>query len=168
MAFQVSGKNLSLGGSLGQRARNRVQALVDRLSEREYSGHMVISREGSGFRADCTLHLGSRLHLQAEAISHDPYACVDEAVDRIGRRLQRTSAKLKSHSGPSGPAVAGTGDEMEEEDNDLTPPPSRIGDAAAMGGRRSDGDKPAARRGAAGGRSRRELELKLRSRRPKS
>ena len=103
MPFQVSGKNLSVGKSLAQRARNRVQALADRHSEASYTGHMTIAREGAGFRADCTLNLGSGVHVSAEANSHDAYTCVDAAIERLGRQLSRQATKAKDHGGPPAP-----------------------------------------------------------------
>ena len=110
MAFQVSGKNLAIGESLAQRARNRVQAMVDRHSEGSYTGHMTLAREGTGFRADCALNLGSGLHVVAEASSHDAYDCVDAAIERLSKQLSRHAAKTKDHAGPPPP-----------EDEDLPP-----------------------------------------------
>jgi ribosomal subunit interface protein len=99
MTFQVSGKNLAIGESLAQRARNKVQAMVDRHAEGSYTGHMTIARDGGGFRADCSLNLGSGTHVNAEASSHDPYDCVDAAVERLGRQLARLSTRAKDHGG---------------------------------------------------------------------
>ena len=104
MAFQVSGKNIAIGESLAQRARNRVQAMVDRHSEGAYTGHLTLTREGAGFRADCALNLNSGLHVIAEANSHDAYDCVDAAIERLGKQLTRQAAKAKEHVGPPPPA----------------------------------------------------------------
>ena len=103
MAFQVSGKHIAIGESLAQRARNRVQALVDRHSEGSYTGHMTIAREGSGFRADCVLNLSSGVHVNAEASSNDAYECVDSAVERLGKQMSKQAAKVKDHAGPPAP-----------------------------------------------------------------
>jgi ribosomal subunit interface protein len=107
MAFQVSGKHIAIGESLAQRARNRVQALVDRHSEGQHSGHMTISREGPGFRADCVLNLNSGVHVNADATSNDAYECVDLAVERLGKQLSKQAAKGKDHAGPAAPDDAG-------------------------------------------------------------
>ncbi len=111
MAFQVSGKNLAIGESLAQRARNRVQATVDRHQEGSYTGHMTIAREGTGFRADCTLNLGSGLHVVAEASSHDAYECVDTAIERLGKQMTKRATKVKDHAGPPPPKPAADDDE---------------------------------------------------------
>lgn len=37
---------------------------------------MTIAREGTGFRADCALNLGTGVHVHAEASAHDAYDCV--------------------------------------------------------------------------------------------
>jgi len=112
MAFQVSGKNIAIGESLAQRARNRVQALVDRHSEGAYGGHMTIAREGAGFRADCVLNLSSGVHVNAEASSHDAYDCVDAAIERLGRQLARQTTKAKDHAGPPAPKAEGEEDAL--------------------------------------------------------
>ena len=48
---------------------------------------MVIAREGSGYRADCSLHLSSGVDLQAEGRAQEPYASFEQALDKIERRL---------------------------------------------------------------------------------
>jgi hypothetical protein len=60
-----------------------------------------LAPEGSGYRADCTLHLSSGISLQAEGKAQAPYASVDHAVDRIEKRLRRYKRRLKEHHAPS-------------------------------------------------------------------
>ncbi len=61
------------------------------------SGHVVMSREGSGYRADCSLHLSSGINLQAEGEAQEPYASFEHALDKIERRLRRYKTRLKEH-----------------------------------------------------------------------
>ena len=66
----------------------------------QVSGHVVISPEGSGYRADCSLHLSSGTNLQAEGKAQEPYASFEQALDKIERRLRRYKKRLKEHHAP--------------------------------------------------------------------
>ena len=97
MTLRVSGKNLDIGDSLRQHVLEKVEAMVARYFDGYVGGHVVISREGSGYRTDCSLHLSSGMNLQAEGRAHEPYACFDQAADKIERRLRRYKKRLKGH-----------------------------------------------------------------------
>jgi ribosomal subunit interface protein len=62
-----------------------------------YSGHLTIGKDGSGFRADCTLHLDSGMMLEADASAMDAYASADEALLLLEKRLRRYKNRLKDH-----------------------------------------------------------------------
>jgi ribosomal subunit interface protein len=57
----------------------------------------VITPDGSGYSTDCTLHLASGVTLQADGRAHEPYASVDQAVNRIEKQLRRYKRRLKDH-----------------------------------------------------------------------
>jgi ribosomal subunit interface protein len=97
MTLRVSGKNLAIGEALRQHVHDRIEAVIGRYFDGSVSGHVVISPEGSGYRADCTLHLSSGMTLQAEGKAQAPYAGFDQAVDRIEKRLRRYKRRLKEH-----------------------------------------------------------------------
>src|SRR5208337_5013683 len=59
MTLRVSGKNLDIGESLRQHVSEKVEAVVARYFNGAVGGHVVITREGSGYRSDCTLRLSS-------------------------------------------------------------------------------------------------------------
>jgi ribosomal subunit interface protein len=99
MNLRVSGKNLDIGESLRQHVLDKVQAMVARYFEGSVDGHIVIAREGSGYRSDCALRLSSGVSLHAEARAHEPYPCFDQAADKIEVRLRRYKRRLKGHSG---------------------------------------------------------------------
>ncbi len=97
MTLRVSGKNIAIGESLRQHVHDKVTAVIGRYFDGSVSGHVVIAPEGPGYRSDCTLHLSSGMTLQAEGKAQAPYASVDQAVDRIERRLRRYKRRLKEH-----------------------------------------------------------------------
>jgi ribosomal subunit interface protein len=97
MPLRISGKNLDIGESLRRHALDKVEAMLARYFDGRVSGHVVIAPEGSGYRADCSLHLSSGTSLVAEGKAHEPYASLESALDKIERRLRRYKKRLKGH-----------------------------------------------------------------------
>lgn len=97
MSLRISGKNLDIGESLRRHALEKVEAILARYFDGRVSGHVVIAPEGSGYRADCSLHLSSGMNLEAEGKAHEPYASFENALDKIERRLRRYKKRLKEH-----------------------------------------------------------------------
>lgn len=95
MPLRVSGKNLDVGEALRQRVSDRVAGAMDKYFDGGWSGHVTVTREGSGYRSDCALHLDSGTVLQAHADAQDPYASADAAVERIETRLRRYKSRIK-------------------------------------------------------------------------
>ena len=98
MTLRVSGKNLDIGESLRQHVSAKVEAVVSRYFSGTVGGHVVIAREGSGYRSDCTLRLSSGVTLHAEGRAHEPYPCFEQAADKIEARLRRYKQRLKGHA----------------------------------------------------------------------
>lgn len=101
MSFRVSGKNIEIGSALQDHARTKVGAIISKFFGSEPSGHVTLEPEGSGFRADMFIQLTNGVTLQAEGRAHDVYACFDQAVERIEKRLRRHKQRLKDRHGPS-------------------------------------------------------------------
>lgn len=101
MPLRVSGKNLDVGESLRAHVIEKVQAILARYFDGKVSGHVVISREGSGYRSDCSLHLSSGVDLHAEGKAQEPYPSVEQGLDKIERRLRRYKTRLKETRAPS-------------------------------------------------------------------
>ena len=99
MTLRVSGKNLDIGESLRQHVLEKVEGMVARYFNGTVSGHVVIAREGSGYRSDCTLRLSSGVSLHAEGAAHEPYPCFEHAADKIEARLRRYKKRLKGRAG---------------------------------------------------------------------
>ena len=97
MAFRVSGKNLDVGDALRERVNARIGDALSKYFDGGFSGHMTITREGSGFRSECALHLDSKVTLHAEGSALDAYASADQAALRVEKRLRRYHRRLKDH-----------------------------------------------------------------------
>jgi ribosomal subunit interface protein len=95
MALRVSGKNIDIGDSLKSQAQARVAGVLGKYFDGSYTGHVTVSRDGTGFRTDCVLHLSSGITLEASGAAGDAYASFDQTADRIERRLRRYRRRLK-------------------------------------------------------------------------
>ena len=122
MTLRVSGKNLDIGESLRQHVLEKVDGMVARYFTGTVSGHVVIAREGSGYRSDCTLRLSSGVSLHAEGSAHEPYPCFEHAADKIEARLRRYKQRLKGRPGgveaPAPAARPGYGFQLPRRDAD--------------------------------------------------
>jgi len=128
MALRISGKNMSIGEALRSHVRSRIDMAATKFSAEPLNGHITIEPEGSGFRAECTLHFRAGTTLQVEAEAHEPYASFNRAFDRIEERLRRSKRRSRSKTGlhdmqPAVPANGASGaarlatvpDSMNEE-----------------------------------------------------
>lgn len=100
MTLRVSGKNLDIGESLRQHVLSKVEGMVARYFSGTVSGHVVIAREGSGYRSDCSLMLSSGVSLHADGRAHEPYPCFEQAANKIEGRLRRYKKRLKGRAAP--------------------------------------------------------------------
>jgi ribosomal subunit interface protein len=122
MTLRVSGKNLDVGESLRQHVLEKVQTMVAHYFDGSVDGHVVLTREGSGYRSDCVLRLSSGVSLHAEGRAHEAYSCFEQAANKIEGRLRRYKQRLKGHA-----AAAGSGKTkvanyvVESPDDELEP-----------------------------------------------
>ncbi len=101
MTLRVSGKNLDIGEALRQHVLEKVETTVARYFSGSVGGHVVMTRDGSGYRSECTLRLSSGLNLHAEGRAQEPYLCFEQAADKIETRLRRYKTRLKDHAAAS-------------------------------------------------------------------
>lgn len=93
--LRVSGKSVDVGDALRQRVTDKVTEALGKYFDHGWSGHVTISREGSGFRADCGLHLDSGTMLEAHGNAQDAISAADDVVIKIEKRLRRYKRRLK-------------------------------------------------------------------------
>lgn len=97
MQVQVTGKHIDVGDALRTHVTDRLDAAVEKYLNRAIDAHVVFSKEGHQFKADCTLRLGHGVVLQGHALAGEIYAAFDGAADRIEKRLRRHKRRLKDH-----------------------------------------------------------------------
>jgi len=98
MTIQVASKGIDVSEALRSRITERLNEGVEKYFNRPSEAYVSISRDGSGFRVDCSLHLPSGAVLNSHGLSAgDAYAAADEAIIRLEKRLRRYKRKLRNH-----------------------------------------------------------------------
>lgn len=98
MTIRVSGKGISVSEALRDRISDRTDDVLRKYFDGNFSGHVTIGKDKSGFRTDCMLHLDSGTTLEADSTATDAYASADQALIQIEKRLRRYKSRLKDRS----------------------------------------------------------------------
>ena len=95
---------MDLGDALRTRIEEGLEAAVTKYFDREFDGHVTVSPNGHETEIDCNVHLPSGIILQSTGKADDPYVALDEALQKMEKRVRRYKRKLKDHhSGTSAP-----------------------------------------------------------------
>lgn len=97
MNIQINGKQIDIGQALLTHVREQLNERLGKYYDRHVTGQVTFSREGHGYRADCHIHLGSGVDLQAHGEAADIYQCFEQASERLERRLRRYKRRLRDH-----------------------------------------------------------------------
>ena len=106
MQLTITGKQIDIGNSLRTYVQNRLTQAVGKYFDRPVNGAVTFSRDGHEYRADCTVHLASGLHLQSQGRSTDIYASFDGAAERMEKRLRRYKERIRDHHNGASRAYA--------------------------------------------------------------
>jgi ribosomal subunit interface protein len=98
MQVQVSGKHVDVGESLKTRVIDELLSSIGKYFDRGGDAEVVVSRDGHGFKVDCTVTLASGQHLQSHGLGGDAHSAFSAAVAKIETRIRRYKRRLKSHS----------------------------------------------------------------------
>src|SRR3954467_15871660 len=98
MTLRISGKSISVGEALRSRVSDRTDEVLRKYFDGNYSGHITLSKDGFGFRTDCSLHLDSGITLEADSNATDAYASADQALLMIEKSMRRYKSRLKDRS----------------------------------------------------------------------
>jgi ribosomal subunit interface protein len=102
MALRISGKNVDVGDAMREHITDRIEDALSKYFTGGFTGHVTLSREGTGFKSECTVHLNTGIVLQVSAQDQDPRNSFDQAADKIEKRLRRYKRKLKDHHSHNG------------------------------------------------------------------
>ena len=131
MTLRVSGKNMDVGDALRGKAEDHFATVVGKYFDGGYDGHLTLTPDGIGFRADCVVHLDSGATLQASAQGGDATSAYELMALNIEKRLRRYNRRLKQRPrGINGDAdsftaqytVFSAADDLDEMDDDYAPP----------------------------------------------
>jgi len=98
MNIQIASKGIDVSPALQDRIKDRLEEMMDKYIHRDGDAQVYISREGTGFRTACSVHLPSGATMESTGNAHDGYAAADEALEHIEKRLRRYSRRLKDHN----------------------------------------------------------------------
>jgi len=101
MQVQIASKGIDVSPALQDRIKDRLEEMMDKYIHRDGDAQVFISREGTGFRTSCSIHLPSGASMEAQGQDHDGYAAADEALEHIEKRLRRYARRLKDHNAAS-------------------------------------------------------------------
>lgn len=125
----VAGKNLDIGASLREQAEQRIRDAISKYFDGGFRSRVTVEREGTGFKADCTVHLDSGAVMHVTGNSHDPYASLAQVAERIAKQLRRDKRRRSDHAaaGMNGyeSAAAPVSYAANDDDIDLTPGTAR-------------------------------------------
>ena len=100
MQIQITGKHIDLGDALRGRIEVGLEAAVTKYFDRPSSGHVTVSKDGFQTAVDCSVHLPSGIVLQAHGLSDEPYAALENALEKMEKRVRRYKRRLKDHHRP--------------------------------------------------------------------
>ena len=98
MTLRVSGKHMEVGEAFTSKIVDRVNNAVEKYFDHGFSGQVTVTKSGSRYSADCTLHLDSGATLQVSGEAQDPQLAFDIAAEKLEKRLRRYNRRLKSRS----------------------------------------------------------------------
>lgn len=133
MTLRVSGKNMDVGDALRGKAEDHVANVLAKYFDGGYDGHLTLTPNGSGFHAECVLHLDTGITLQASAEGGDATSAYEIVATHIEKRLRRYNRRLRSYRrggvgvGDSVDLTAqytvfGSSEQQEELAEDYAPP----------------------------------------------
>jgi ribosomal subunit interface protein len=95
---RVSGKNLDIGPNLRGQAEERIHDAVSKYFDGGFRSRVTVEKEGTGFRADCTVHLDTGAVMHVSGSAHDAYSSVSQIVERIGKQMRRDKRKRTAYA----------------------------------------------------------------------
>ncbi len=95
---RVTGKNLDIGESLRGQAEERVHDAVSKYFDGGFRSRVTVEKEGTGFRADCTVYLDTGAVMRVSGAAHDAYSSVSLVVERIGKQMRRDKRRRQAYA----------------------------------------------------------------------
>ena len=98
MQIQIVSKGIDVSPALRERISARLDEMMDKYIHRDGEAQVSVSKEGTGFKTVCSIHLPSGVTMEGQGASQDAYGAADESLEHIEKRLRRYKRRLKDHS----------------------------------------------------------------------
>lgn len=98
MQIQIVSKGIDVSPALRERITGRLDEMMDKYIHRDGEAQVSVSKEGTGFKTVCSIHLPSGTSMEGQGRGQDAYAAADESLEHIEKRLRRYKRRLKDHS----------------------------------------------------------------------
>ena len=99
MQISVTSRHMDVSTALKARAQDVVTALLDKYFGHGLSAEVVFSKGAGGFSCLITVHVHRNLELQASDETGDAHTSLDQAAEKLAKRLRRYKRKLNDHRG---------------------------------------------------------------------
>lgn len=98
MQIQIVSKGIDVSPALRERISARIDEMMDKYIHREGDAQVSVSKEGTGFKTVCSIHLPTGSTMEGQGKAPDAYGASDEALEHVEKRLRRYKRRLKDHS----------------------------------------------------------------------
>ncbi|MCR9077488.1 MAG: ribosome-associated translation inhibitor RaiA [Hyphomonadaceae bacterium] len=123
MTIKIAGRHMDVGDALSERISDGLEAAVTKYFDRSFDANVTVEKRGHEVITDCNVHLPSGIVLQSTGAAHDPYASLEDSLEKMEKRVRRYHRRLKDHHKrsplPSEPAnafiIKGSDDETPED-----------------------------------------------------
>ncbi len=110
MTIQIAGRHLDVGDALKERISDGLEAAVTKYFDRSFDANVTVEKRGHEVVTECNVHLPSGIVLQSTGAASDPYASLEDSLEKMEKRVRRYHRRLKDHHKrapmPSEPANA--------------------------------------------------------------
>ncbi len=82
---------------LGDALRNRIQESVSKMLRsvhEEYSGHLTVTHEGTGFQTTCVINLPGQNTFQSSHTNYDPYDSAEGALHMLHEQIEKHNQRI--------------------------------------------------------------------------
>lgn len=105
MQLFINGKQVDIGDSLREHVDRELSAAVIKYFANPTDAQVTISKEGSDFRTDISVHVGKGIVIQSHASAGDARAAFEIATEHVSKRLRRYKRRLRDHHRQRGEKV---------------------------------------------------------------
>lgn len=99
MIISVSGQHISIGNSLQEYSKERINQVLTKYFNDIISADIHYSKEGMNFKCDIIVKYGSGKHniVKSNESCSDIYVAFDKATAKLEKQLRKYKSKLKNH-----------------------------------------------------------------------